>query len=48
MKYRVMIAVVVSMIFATGFVLSAYGQELKSVQLPDPKLDPTKSLVTSA
>jgi hypothetical protein len=45
MKYRMPIAVVASMIFAMVFVMSAFGQELKSVQLPAPKLDPNKSLV---
>jgi hypothetical protein len=44
MKFRVQIAVVVSVLFATGFVMSAFGQEMKSVKLPAPKLDSKKSL----
>ncbi|HTY21497.1 MAG TPA: SagB/ThcOx family dehydrogenase [Desulfomonilaceae bacterium] len=45
MKHRILIATAASIAFVTVFVLSAFGQELKPVQLPEPKLDPSKSLV---
>ncbi|MGO9119828.1 MAG: hypothetical protein ACLQPD_19730, partial [Desulfomonilaceae bacterium] len=44
MKYRILIAAAASMAFAMVFVLSAFCQELKPIQLPDPKLDSSKSL----
>jgi hypothetical protein len=34
----------VCVLFAMGFVLPAFGQDLKPVQLPEPKLDASKSL----
>lgn len=45
MRYRTLIATLASCAFAMVFVLSALGQEQKSIQLPAPKLDPNKSLV---
>ncbi len=45
MKYRTLIATAASVAFAMVFVLSAFGQEQKSIQLPAPNLDPNKSLV---
>ena len=45
MKFRILTISVVCVVFASGFVLSAFGQELKPIQLPEPKLDPSKSLV---
>jgi hypothetical protein len=44
MKYRTLIATLACVVFVAGSMLSAYGQELKSIQLPEPKLDPSKSL----
>jgi nitroreductase len=44
MKYRTLIATLVCIVFVAGSMLSAFGQELKSIQLPEPKLDPSKSL----
>jgi nitroreductase len=34
-----------SLVFVMGLCLSAFAQELKPIQLPEPKLDPSKSLV---
>ena len=45
MKFRILTISVVCVVFASGFVLSAFGQELKPIQLPEPKSDPNKSLV---
>ena len=45
MKYRTLIATAASIAFAMVFALSALAQEQKSIQLPAPKLDPSKSLV---
>ena len=45
MKHRTLIATAASIAFVMAFVLSAFGQELKPIQLPEPKLDPSKSLV---
>ena len=44
MKHRILIATAASVAFAMVFVLSAFCQELKPIQLPDPKLDSSKSL----
>jgi nitroreductase len=44
-KYRTLIVTLVCIAFVAGSVLSAFGQELKPIKLPDPKLDPNKSLV---
>jgi nitroreductase len=35
---------VVSVVFVMSVALSAFGQELKPIKLPEPKLDPSKSL----
>jgi nitroreductase len=45
MKYRLLVAASVSLVFIMGLCLSAFAQELKPIQLPEPKLDPSKSLV---
>ena len=45
MKYRILIATAASIVFAMVFALSALAQEQKSIQLPAPTLDPSKSLV---
>ena len=44
MKFRMLTVSVVCVVFAMGFALSAFGQELKPIQLPEPKLDTSKSL----
>jgi hypothetical protein len=44
MRYRTLIATLASCAFAMVFVLSAFGQEMKPIQLPEPKLDSNKSL----
>ena len=44
MRYRTLIANLASCAFAMVFALSAFGQELKPIQLPEPKLDSSKSL----
>ena len=44
MRYRTLIATLASVAFAMVFALSAFGQELKPIQLPEPKLDASKSL----
>jgi len=44
MKFRMLTISMVCVVFAVGFALSAFGQELKPVQLPEPKLDSSKSL----
>lgn len=44
MKFRMLAMSMVCVVFAVGFALSAFGQELEQVQLPEPKLDPSKSL----
>jgi nitroreductase len=45
MKKRMLIVVVVSLAFCASLLLPAFGQELKPIQLPEPKLDQSKSLV---
>ena len=45
MKFRTLTISMICVVFAVCFALSAFGQELKPVQLPEPKLDPSKSLV---
>jgi Nitroreductase family len=45
MKIRMLTISIICVAIAVCFVLSAFGQELKPVQLPEPKLDPSKSLV---
>ena len=44
MKFRMLTVGVVCVVFAMGFGLSAFGQELKPIQLPEPRLDTSKSL----
>lgn len=44
MRFRKVTLGVVSVVFAVGFALSAFGEELKPIQLPEPKLDSSKSL----
>jgi SagB-type dehydrogenase family enzyme len=44
MKHRTLIAAAGSIAFAMVFVLYAFGQEMKPIQLPEPKLDSSKSL----
>jgi nitroreductase len=45
MKTRMLIAVVVSLAFCASLLMPAFGQEMKPIQLPEPKLDQSKSLV---
>jgi nitroreductase len=45
MKTRPLIIIAASLIFCAGLLLPAFSQELKPLQLPEPKLDPGKSLV---
>ncbi len=44
MKTRTLIIVAASLIFCVGLLVPAFGQELKTIPLPEPKLDPGKSL----
>ncbi len=44
MKTRILIAIAASLIFCTSLLLPAFAQELKPIQLPQPKLDESKSL----
>lgn len=44
MKFRMLTVSAVCVGFAMAFALSAFGEALKPVQLPEPKLDPSKSL----
>lgn len=41
---RTLIAISVCTIFCTGFLMPAYGEDMKAIQLPEPKLDQSKSL----
>jgi hypothetical protein len=45
MKTRILIAIAASLIFCVGVLLPAFGQEMKPIKLPEPKLDASKSLV---
>ena len=45
MKTRILIAIAASLIFCVGLLLPAFGQEMKPIKLPEPKLDQSKSLV---
>lgn len=45
MKTRVLIAIAASLIFCVGILLPAFGQEMKPIKLPEPKLDASKPLV---
>src|SRR5271157_548800 len=44
MRFRMLTISVVCVVFAVGFALSAFCQELKPIQLPEPKLDSSISL----
>jgi hypothetical protein len=44
MKSKTLISVAVSLIFCMGLLLPAFGEEMKPVKLPEPKLDTSKSL----
>jgi SagB-type dehydrogenase family enzyme len=44
MKSRRLTIIVVCLVCVGCFALSGFGQELKPIQLPEPKLDPSKSL----
>jgi Nitroreductase family len=44
MRFRILSISIICVVFAACFALSAFGQELKPVQLPEPKLDANKSL----
>jgi SagB-type dehydrogenase family enzyme len=44
MKTRILIAIAASLIFCVGVLLPAFGQEMKPIKLPEPKLDQSKSL----
>jgi len=41
---KLLVAMSVCVVFFTGFLAPAFGEEIKSVQLPEPKLDQAKSL----
>jgi len=45
MRTRIFIIGLASLILCIGFILPAFAQETKTVQLPEPKLDQSKSLV---
>jgi nitroreductase len=44
MKTRILIAIAASLIFCVSVLLPAFGQEMKPIKLPEPKLDASKSL----
>ena len=44
MKKEKLIAIVASLVFFAGMLLPASGQEMNSIQLPEPKLNESKSL----
>ncbi len=44
MKFRTLTISIICVLFAVSFALSAFGQELKPIKLPEPKLDSGKSL----
>jgi len=45
MKTRTPIVIAACLVLSVFFLVSAFGQEMKPIQLPEPKLDPSKSLV---
>ncbi len=45
MKTRTLISIFASLIFCVGFMLPTFGDELKPIQLPAPKLDHSKPLI---
>ena len=44
MKKEKLIAIIASLVFFAGMLLPAFGQEMKSIQLPEPKFNESKSL----
>ncbi|MBI5568399.1 MAG: SagB/ThcOx family dehydrogenase [Desulfomonile tiedjei] len=44
MRTRVAVAIAISVLFSIGILVPAFGQEMKSIQLPEPKFDSSKSL----
>ncbi len=44
MKTRILMVIAASLVFCTGLLMPAFGQEMKPIQLPQPNLDQTKSL----
>ena len=44
MRTRVAVAIAVAVLFSIGFLLPAFAQEMKTIQLPEPKFDNSKSL----
>ena len=44
MKARTPMVIAAFLIFCTGLLMPAFGQEMKPIQLPQPKLDQSKSL----
>ena len=44
MKRRSLLAIAATLIFCAGMLLPAFGQEMKVIQLPEPKLSESKSL----
>lgn len=44
MKTKALMAFAASLIFCAGMLLPVFGQEMKSIQLPEPKLNESKSL----
>ncbi len=45
MKRRSLLAIAATLVFCAGMLLPAFGQEMKVIQLPEPKLSESKSLV---
>jgi len=44
MKFRTLTISMICVVFAVSFALSAFGQELKPIKLPEPKLESNKSV----
>jgi hypothetical protein len=44
MKKKTLLAIAVSLVFCVSMLLPVYGQEMKSIQLPGPRLNESKSL----
>jgi len=44
MKTRTVLAIAISLIFCSGILIPGFAQEMKPLQLPEPKLDSSKSL----
>ncbi len=44
MRTRIIMVIATFLIFCTGLLMPAFGQEMKPIQLPQPNLDQTKSL----